>query len=408
MAGTRANVTGANTAWEAIRGGPVRYLFSWWPLRALAYVVSGALVGVATLIWLPVATVAGGFVLTPLATQPLAALERRRVALVSGRPLPDPHHAPDRPGLASWLHSRYREPVTWRELAYSMLHATGLLALDAAATCVAVVAPAGAFVGLLIGAVGDRDPFLVVPMVAVPAVLAFAGACVVAVVAVGHGEIARLLLAPDTEETVRVLTRSRARLIDAFEVERRRIERDLHDGAQQRLVALTVSLGLAELERGDPETVHALVIQAGEQARTALAEIRDLIRGIHPQVLTDLGLPAAVGELAEGCGVPLTIDLDLPTRLPPAVESTAYFVIAEALTNAVRHAEATRIWVRGSVAGQVLVIEVRDDGAGGAAPTGGTGLSGLADRVEAQGGTLTLSSPRGGPTILRLELRCSE
>jgi signal transduction histidine kinase len=401
-------VTGANTAWEAIRGGPRRYLFSLWPLRALAYVVSGVIVGVATLIWLPVATLAGGFVLTPLATQPLAALERRRLALVGGDPLPDPHRAPDRPGLPSWLRSRYRESATWRELAYAMLHATGLLALDAAATLIAVVAPVVAFAGLLIGAINDRDPYLAVPAVAVPAVVALIGTCAVAVAAVGHGEIARLLLAPDAEEeTVRTLTRSRARLVDAFEVERRRIERDLHDGAQQRLVALTVNLGLAELERHDPEAVHAHVVQAGEQARTALAELRDLIRGIHPQVLTDLGLRAAVEELADGCGLPLTIDLDLPGRLPPTVESTAYFVIAEALTNTVRHAGATRIWVSGAVTEQMLLIEVRDDGAGGADPVGGTGLAGLADRVDAQGGTLRLSSPHGGPTILRLELRCS-
>jgi signal transduction histidine kinase len=288
-----------------------------------------------------------------------------------------------------------------------VLHATVLLALDVAATFVAVVLPLVGFVGLLITAVADRNPLLGVPAVLLGVGTGLLGTGVVALVAVGHSEIARLLLAAGEDETVRTLTRSRVRLIDAFETERRRIERDLHDGAQQRLVAVTVTLGLAELERDHPERAQQLVAHAGDQARAALADLRDLIRGIHPRVLTDLGLPAAVTELADGCGLPLTITLDLPDRLAPAVESTAYFVVAEALTNAVRHAEATRIWISGVVTGGILAIEVLDDGAGGADSAGGTGLAGLADRVEALGGTLRISSPPGGPTSLRLELPCS-
>jgi signal transduction histidine kinase len=279
-----------------------------------------------------------------------------------------------------------------------------LLAFDAAATVIAVVLPAVSFAGLLSAVVEDRAVVLAVPLVLIPTSLALIGTFAVAMVAIGHSELARLLLAAGEEETVRMLTRSRARLIDGFEVERRRIERDLHDGAQQRLVALTMTLGLAELEHGDPDRVRSLVSEAGEQARRALAELRDLIRGIYPRVLTDLGLPAAVAELAQGCGTPLSIAVHIPERLPSTVESAAYFVVAEAVSNAVKHATPNHIWVTGGVDAGRLVIEVRDDGGGGADPAAGTGLSGLADRVDALDGTLTITSPPGGPTVLRLDL----
>jgi len=400
-------VTEVSTALEAIRAGPMRYLGSRWPLRALAYVMSGVIVGAVTLIWLPVTMLLGAFVLTPAAIQPLVALERRRLALMGGGVLQDPHRLPDRPGAAAWLRSRYSEVVTWRELTYTLLHATGLLALDVAATIVGVGLPVVGLVGLLTVIIDSGHLYLMVPMLVILTGLVFLGMCAVAAVAIGHSEIARLLLSRGGEEMVAPIARSRARLVDAFEVERRRIERDLHDGAQQRLVALTMTLGLAELERDNPEAAHVLVVQAGEQARTALAELRDLVRGIHPRVLTDLGLPAAVAELAEGCPLPLTITLDLPGRLPSAAESTAYFVVAEALTNTVKHAKASRVWVSGAVRQQTLTIDIGDDGVGGADPADGTGLSGLVDRVDALGGTLALSSPDGGPTSLRLELPCS-
>ena len=321
-------------------------------------------------------------------------------------PSPTPHAGSAGTGLRQWLRTRYTEAVTWRELAYAVLHATVLLALDLAATVVAVIAPVAIIVFAVIDVAVRHIPGAVVLLVVAPAILLVIAAYAVALVAVGHGEIARTLLGPGDEETVRVLTRSRARLIDAFEVERRRIERDLHDGAQQRLVALTMTLGLAELERDDPVVTHALVTQAAAQSRAALAELRDLVRGIHPRVLTDLGLPAAVAELAQGCGVPLTIILDLPGRLPSAVESAAYFVVAEAVTNTVKHAGATRAWITGAVNGNRLVIEVGDDGMGGADPSHGTGLAGLADRVDALAGALAVASPVGGPTTLRLELPC--
>jgi signal transduction histidine kinase len=400
-------VVGTSTAWEALRARPVRYLVSRWPLRALAYVSSGVPIGLFAVVWLPVSVVLGAVALTPLAIGPLAALERRRLALLGGPPVADPHVAPAGPGLWAWLRARYAEAATWRELAYAVLLATVLLAVDAAAMLLAVVVPAVGIAIAVFDTFVKHIPAAVVLIVVAALLLPVVGAYAVSLVAVGHGEIARLLLGPGQEATVRVLTQSQARLVDAFEVERKRIERDLHDGAQQRLVALSMTLGLAELERDDPAAVQALVAQAAAQSRAALDELRDLVRGIHPQVLTDLGLLAAVAELTQGCGLPLTIDLDLPGRLPPAVESAAYFVVAEAVTNLVKHAAATRGWITGAVDGGRLVVEVGDDGVGGADPAHGTGLAGLADRVNALSGTLTVHSPIGGPTTLRLELRCS-
>jgi signal transduction histidine kinase len=203
------------------------------------------------------------------------------------------------------------------------------------------------------------------------------------------------------------LARSRSRLVNAFEAERRRIERDLHDGAQQHLVLLRMKLGLAERHMADAGgRAGELVGEAHEQARLALTTLRDQIRGIHPQILTDLGLAEAVRELAERCPIPVEVDLVLPGRLPAEIESTAYFVVSEALTNAVRHAAATRIQISGRLAEQRLALAIVDDGRGGAEPSLGTGMRGLADRVAVVAGTLEISSPQGGPTTVRIDLPC--
>jgi signal transduction histidine kinase len=218
------------------------------------------------------------------------------------------------------------------------------------------------------------------------------------------------LLAPTGTEAnrqVEELAQSRSRLVNSFEAERRRIERDLHDGAQQHLVLLTMKLGLVERHLADAGgRAGELVGEARGQARLALTTLRDQIRGIHPQILTDLGLTEAVRELAERCPIPVEVDLELSGRLPPEIESTAYFVVSEALTNAVRHAAATRIQISGGLAEQRLALTIVDDGRGGAEPSLGTGMRGLADRVAVVAGTLEISSPQGGPTTLRIDLPC--
>jgi signal transduction histidine kinase len=202
------------------------------------------------------------------------------------------------------------------------------------------------------------------------------------------------------------VSRSRARLADAFEAERRRIERDLHDGAQQRLVSLTLQLGLARLDVPPVSPAAGPVAAAHEQAKQLMAELRELIHGIQPQVLSDLGVPAALEELADQCPVPVTVSAPLGSRMPGRIENTAYFAVAEALTNIAKHSGATSASVTARHHDGVLTVEVSDNGDGGADPRRGTGLTGMADRVAVTGGRLLLSSPAGGPTLLRVELPC--
>ncbi|PLW72375.1 sensor histidine kinase, partial [Streptomyces sp. DJ] len=171
---------------------------------------------------------------------------------------------------------------------------------------------------------------------------------------------------------------SRARLVDAFDAERRRIERDLHDGAQQRLVSVSVMLGMALLDTDPGSPAGRQLAAARGEVALAVDELRELARGVHPKALTDHGLAAAVGNLTARSAVPVTVDVRLPYRLPAAVESTAYFVVAEALANVTRHSRASRAEVGARLETDLLVLTVGDDGAGGADPAGGTGLVGLA------------------------------
>jgi signal transduction histidine kinase len=209
------------------------------------------------------------------------------------------------------------------------------------------------------------------------------------------------------ERRNRELTRTRGQAVAAAEAERRRIERDLHDGAQQRLVALAMDLGMARQKlASDPSGAEALLAEAHDEAKQALAELRDLARGIHPAILTERGLDAAVSALAARCPVPVTVDVQLPGRPPVAAESAAYFVVAEALTNIAKHAYATwaEVWARRE--GNLLVVTVTDDGVGGAelADQAGTGLGGLRNRVAALDGRLIVESRPASGTTIRAEL----
>jgi signal transduction histidine kinase len=201
------------------------------------------------------------------------------------------------------------------------------------------------------------------------------------------------------------LAASRARIVTAGDVERRRLERNLHDGAQQRLVALALSLRLARARlEADPATARSILASAGEELALALDELRELARGLHPAVLTDRGLGAAVEMLAGRAPTPVEIAEMPDGRLPEAVEAAAYYLIAEALTNVAKYAHATTVHVRVAADDALVVVEVADDGVGGADAAGGSGLRGLADRVEALGGSLGVVSPMGGGTTLRAEI----
>ncbi|MER6614512.1 sensor histidine kinase [Streptomyces xantholiticus] len=407
------------------------FLLSAWPWRAAGYLLSSAPVGIVVLVVLLLGVAVGGALavfligLPLLAVQafaglPVAALERRRLRLVDRRPAPTPHVEPVKPGLKAWGRTRLREPATWRELGHTLAFATLLWPLDLLAAALALGVPLALIsTPVLMATVGGGEEVRVlktwlatswpeafgaaaagVPLLAV-------GGYVLGVVAWGRAELTRMLVAPPEEpgERVEELVRSRVRLVDAFEAERRRIERDLHDGAQQRLVALTMTLGLARLD-APPGPLAGQLAKAHDEAGKALEELRELIRGIHPKVLADHGLGAAVADAADRSAVPVDVAVDLPGRLPEAVESAGYFVVREALANIGKHSGATRAEVAGRYEDGRLAIEVRDDGRGGAEAGKGSGLTGLADRVSVLDGRISLSSPPGGPTLLRVEIPC--
>lgn len=417
-----------DTLARALRQAPLRYLGSAWPWRAFAYQLTGLLLGPPLLLLL-LGLLGVGLALTPVViglvvlalvlpgAALIGALERRRLRLVVGgvRPV-SPHLPVHEPGPWRWLRARLSESASWRELGYSFLFGIPLALLDLVTLvlflpgCLCLALPVA---GVLLSddvMVGDTSVATTARLVAGGLVLLVAGAYLAGLGAVCHAWLARLLLAPSDAYLARrltELTRSRARIVDAFETERRRIERDLHDGAQQQLVALTMTLGLAELELSGVEGAGPhLVARARGEAGAALDSLRDLVRGIHPQLLTDRGIGAAVAEVADRSPLPVTVDIELPSRPPSAVESAAYFVVTEALTNVARHSGASRAEVVGRAGAGRLTLTVTDDGVGGADPGCGTGLTGLVDRLAVLDGTLSVDSPPGGPTVLRMEIPC--
>src|SRR4051794_34982421 len=347
----------------------------------------------------------------------LARAERRRAAALMGidfptRTLPEEGSALSR--ATRWMRSR----GSWLELCY------GLVALPFVGWFggFLVFVAWGAALALLsfplwgwAPAAGDELFGWSIGFAASAVVhVAFGGAALYAAPWISRGvaavqvAMARLLLEPGERERliVRVdtLEATRAGMVAAADAERRRIERDLHDGAQQRLVALAMTLGRARATE-DPELSRRLVDEAHGEAKEALVELRNLARGIHPAVLTDRGLDAAVSALAARCPVPVAVDVDLPRRAGPNAEAIAYFVVAEALTNVAKHSRATRAWLTAEFQHDRLVVEILDNGVGGAY-SGGTGLSGLRDRVRALDGDFMVVSPPGTGTTLRVELPC--
>ena len=349
-------------------------------------------------------------------------IERSRAAALLGVNLASPH-APFASG--NWW-SRLRQQVTtasrWREIGYLSLGlpiqavmGAAVLVLWSAAFALAALP---AYVTRLPGQSADLGAFRVyqglgaatAAIIGVLILLVVAPQTTVAFAALGR-RLVRWLLGPraQTELARRVdeLELSRSAAVSSAEAERHRIERDLHDGAQQRLVALAMDLGRAR-ERFDtePESARQLVNEAHEEAKAALAELRNLARGIHPAVLTDRGLDAALSAVIARSPVPVSLEVNVPTRPPASVESAAYFVVAEALTNVAKHAQATRVDVSIVLQNNRLVLDIRDDGAGGADSSKGGGLSGLGDRVNALGGWMRVLSPNGGPTSVIAEIPC--
>jgi signal transduction histidine kinase len=214
----------------------------------------------------------------------------------------------------------------------------------------------------------------------------------------------------DLVERVGALTQSRRSVLEIQELELRRVERDLHDGAQARLVSLGISLGLAEqMMEANPTQAKQLLTDARISAGAALSDLRDLVRGIHPPVLADRGLEGAIRALVVTVPIPVEVTVDLARGdLPDPLESAVYFAVAESIANVVKHSQARRAWIRVELTVPMLCVVIGDDGCGGADPERGTGLAGVANRLAAFDGTLTVVSPHGGPTILRVEVPCEQ
>jgi signal transduction histidine kinase len=400
------------TALDALSLPPTRLVRSSWPWRSALYLAGGALPGVPAILLLLRYGIEdpGPVLLAAVSTLAVGAivfgrLERWRLRLVDSVALPHAHRPLPPRGWRHALRMRLREQVTWREIGFTGVSIGVLCWLDAIVLACMVGYPVAA----VLSPIHERDnrPLTTLVSVGMGLGLLTAAPYVVTAWAGARAAMARALLGPRESDRLGdrlvEVTRSRARLVDAFEGERRRIERDLHDGAQQRLVALNVYLGLARLEVPAGSPAHDPLVKAHELARRALSELRELIRGVHPQVLTDRGLAAALQDLAGRSPVPVDLDVRLPDRLPSPIEVTAYFVVGEALTNVTRHSRAGRAGVAAHMDDDRLILRISDDGVGGADPHAGTGLAGLADRVAAVGGRVSLSSPSGGPTVVQAE-----
>jgi signal transduction histidine kinase len=356
---------------------------------------------------------------TVVAWRVMAGIERGLARRLLGVAIPPPAHM--EPGLTTWERARslLRDPVTWKSLVFIALKLpTGILGLAlvgglgfvvvvlALAPAIVAVTPV-TFFGWIMQTPGQAAPVVPIGLAGILLLLHLANG-----LAWLYGLLARVMLGPSTvqlRERVDDLRHARARIIEAADAERRRLERDLHDGAQQRLVSLSLTLGLAESRlESDPAAAAPLVAHAREEARLAVQELRELARGLHPAMLSDRGLGPALEALASRAPVPVAVTGVPERRLPPPVEAAAYFVVAEALTNVAKYAQAESARVDLAVEHGMLRAVVSDDGRGGADPMAGTGLRGLRDRVDALDGTLDVHSPPGEGTRLTAELPLEE
>ena len=427
---TRAATHGVRTSPPVRLIAPVFSARTW---LAVVYLLTGLPLAIITFTVIVVGIALGvGLIPLALVGLPILAmalivcgwfgtLERHRAALMLGVEIPRPvWRIPSGPGWWPRLRALLFDGSRWRQavagvavlpvivVGFSVTIAAWALAL-ALITLPAYNSALPKGGAELFGHVYRGEPTLAEAVVA-GVVLALVSPYLTVGMAAIAGRLDRALLGPSRRGnlTARVsdLERSRSRMVAAADAERRRLERDLHDGAQARLVSLAMQLGRAKARFGDdPEGAAALVGQAHEEAKAALSELRSLVRGVHPPVLSDRGLDAALSGLAALCPIPVTVEVQMADRPSPTVEAIAYFVVAEALTNVAKHSEATTAGVHVRREGSTLRLIVRDDGCGGARPDG-AGLAGLADRVQAVDGRLTVTSPPGGPTVIDAELPC--
>lgn len=388
---------------------PLRFLTTSAPWRGMAYFAVSMVLGWAVFLLYVVVVL---LPLAPVWSFGLAKLERLRVTWLGAPAIGDPHPRVTG-GLSTRAGARLGERATWREVAYSLLIAV-------LTPLVFIAAATGWVVGLgLVFApfVTDDVNVLGAPVAgvvrqgfwgAVGAVLCALGLYLTYAVSVVQAATARLLLGPTEEELARRVTTleaSRGVLVHSFEGERRRIERNLHDGPQQDLASLSLQLGELQQSLREDSSDEALgeqVAQAQARLERAMAGLRDTVRGVHPPVLDDAGVEAACAELGGAIRVDVVAGegWEPGRRLPAEVEQAMYYTASEAVTNAIKHGGADHVWITFAAGVLGVSMTVMDDGAGGADPARGTGLAGLVERAEAIGATLTVLSPPGGPTTL--------
>jgi signal transduction histidine kinase len=367
--------------------------------------------GVARLILLWVAGLLLIFLLFPVLTR----IHRHRLRTTAGIEIPP---QPKRRGLLTrrGLEAVVRSQSTWRQLYYHVLIAPVLAVAAAVAVgvwAVSLVCTVGFAIAWAHNSLNSPPHHLALDIAATFAgvVGLFIAPWLTSGVRALDTRAARALLGPsradELEHRVEQLTETRAGVVDAADAERRRLERDLHDGTQQRLVSLAINLGMARAQAESAEEAKLAIAEAHEEAKAALAELRDLIRGLHPAVLEDRGLDAALSGIAARMPIPVRLTVDLPRRPAPVIEAVAYFVVSEGLANIVKHSQATEAAIFVQRAGDRLHVIVTDDGAGGADPARGTGLAGLARRAASVDGTFEIDSPPGGPTLLTVDLPCN-
>ncbi|CCH33989.1 sensor domain-containing protein [Actinosynnema sp. NPDC047251] len=398
--------------WTAVRYvlvGAVTAVLSIFALAALGVVLALCLIGVG----LPALPEVLRLV------RPLIAYDRERAGRYLGTPIAESYEVLDGPALTQAA-TAIADPANRRDLGWLVVHGFGGMLLAG----LVVGFPFSAVNNLLIPAYwwlvpgGVETSFgLVVDSWATAATTPVAAAVFAWLTvqtprfARWHALLARRLLSPPEgvrlTDRVAELTASRAGALEAHGAELRRIERDLHDGAQARIAAVVMQLGIADqMRERDPDAAFALVRKAQDTATDALAELRDVVRSIYPPVLSDRGLDGAVSALAARCPVPTALEVAPIGRRPAAIEAAAYFIIAEALTNITKHSAARAASVRLDASPDRLFITVSDNGRGGADGELGTGIVGIQRRADAFDGRADLSSPPGGPTVLRVELPC--
>lgn len=403
-----------------------------WPSASM---IAGAAIG-ALWVWVPIILVIVGISSIPTLIGPLIVvilflylmrgvewLERLRSEAVFGMGIRvPPRKLSHRNGLLGWVHQLWIDLTStrfWKGCTHHFFRmfydaAAGGLALSLLAF--ALLAPAGAIAVTRSSA--DAGVSFIPPALAWPlAVIAFVAAVAIVVFApVLDAKIDLWLLSPSPtamlQHEVSALDDARRGAMTSAETERYRIERDLHDSVQPRLVSLAMTIGLAQTKLdSDPSAAKALIAEAHEDAKTALVELRNVVRGMAPTILTDRGLDAALSAVVQRSAVPTTLNVDLPRRIPQEVESVAYFVVAEALANVAKHAQASQAVVTVRLdPDNMLEVSVFDDGRGGAQITDSetaTGLRGLAERVRAARGTFSATSPAGGPTTVTALLPCA-